>query len=564
MTMDSNILIFLGRLHPLVVHLPIGFFVMLGALEVVGSARRFQHVRTATGPIVLLSAIAGVAAAACGWLLGNSGGYEEQLLEWHERTGIAIAVGGVLSAVLFRLNMKQLYRGCLILTLAVLAVTSHLGGSLTHGKDYLARYAPGSLAVLLGGTAQPAPGSDPTVSLGDREVFSATVQPVFDKYCISCHGAEKSKARLRLDSHAAILLGSENGPVMKPGVPAESELLAKIRLPLEHDDHMPPEGKPQPGADDITLIEWWIQAGAPTGSKLAELAPPATVMKVLEGRFASAKTAAVTKPAPVASPRPLVEVQPLMDQLVEELDIALGPLAQGEPWLQCNASIAGQRFGDAELARLGPLAKNLRWLDLAGTAVTDAGLTGLPAMHHLTKLHLERTAITDAGLTSLRSLAELEYLNLYGTVITDTGLEALKSLPKLRRLFLWQTKVTSDAAKAFAETRLDRGQIVQWEREIEELQARIRAHQMQVNMGADTGPLPATAASPTPPSPAVSNQVCPVSGKPVDATKTTLHEGRLIAFCCDNCKGKFEANPKPFLSKLGEKPASDDGDGSNP
>jgi YHS domain-containing protein len=46
------------------------------------------------------------------------------------------------------------------------------------------------------------------------------------------------------------------------------------------------------------------------------------------------------------------------------------------------------------------------------------------------------------------------------------------------------------------------------------------------------------------------NTECPVSGKPVDTSKTVLHDGVLIAFCCEDCKAKFQQDPKPFLAKL--------------
>jgi YHS domain-containing protein len=47
------------------------------------------------------------------------------------------------------------------------------------------------------------------------------------------------------------------------------------------------------------------------------------------------------------------------------------------------------------------------------------------------------------------------------------------------------------------------------------------------------------------------NPKCPVSGKDVDPAKTSLHDGKVLAFCCDNCKAKFDQDPKPFLAKLG-------------
>lgn len=46
------------------------------------------------------------------------------------------------------------------------------------------------------------------------------------------------------------------------------------------------------------------------------------------------------------------------------------------------------------------------------------------------------------------------------------------------------------------------------------------------------------------------NDKCPVAGKPVKANCTTTYEGKEVAFCCGNCKSKFEADPKKFAAKL--------------
>jgi len=46
------------------------------------------------------------------------------------------------------------------------------------------------------------------------------------------------------------------------------------------------------------------------------------------------------------------------------------------------------------------------------------------------------------------------------------------------------------------------------------------------------------------------NTVCPVAGKPAKPTVTTTHEGKEIAFCCNNCKGKFEADPAKYADKV--------------
>lgn len=49
---------------------------------------------------------------------------------------------------------------------------------------------------------------------------------------------------------------------------------------------------------------------------------------------------------------------------------------------------------------------------------------------------------------------------------------------------------------------------------------------------------------------APANTVCPVSGKDADASITSKHKGADVAFCCNKCKGKFDADPSKFEGKI--------------
>ncbi len=538
-----DLILFFGRLHPLLVHLPIGLIVLVAALELLARVTRFSHANRSVGIILALAAPLAAGTALCGWLLSLGGGYERQLLWWHKWAGIGTAAACLMAGLLYRLAWHRAYLCCLALTLPVLVVASHFGGSLTHGSDYLVRYAPGPVRALLGARTPPPPGhrENRPRDWTSLDAFADVVQPVLQKDCVGCHGPDKAKGGLRLDSLAAALQGGKAGPAIVPGKPAQSELLRRLGLPLGEDDHMPPEGKPQPGPEDVALLQWWVAAGAPAGKTAGSLKPPADIARLLAARCGA--------PPPVAKavpPKPLEAVAPLAAQLSEELGVALGPIAPPEPWLQCNAAIAHGSFGDAQLARLAPLAANLRWLDLAGTKVTDSGLGQVEAMPNLVRLHLEQTAVTDAGLEHLAHLENLESLDLYGTAVTDSGLQPLQKLPRLKRLFLWQSRVTPAAAKAFAANRTDKDQIQRWRDEIEQIKAKIKDQEMLVDLGAAPS-APATNATPL-------NARCPVSGKPIDPAKTVVFEGRVVAFCCDDCKARFEKDPKPFLAKLGRLP----------
>jgi hypothetical protein len=103
---------------------------------------------------------------------------------------------------------------------------------------------------------------------------------------------------------------------------------------------------------------------------------------------------------------------------------------------------AEARFGDAELARLAPVAPFIVEAELAGTKVTDAGLAALKAFTALERLHLENTALTGKTLGDLQALPHLTYLNLCATAVTDDTLAALAGHPGLRQVYLFGSKVT--------------------------------------------------------------------------------------------------------------------------
>ena len=541
MSAPPDIALFFGRLHPLLVHLPIALILLLALLELLARRPRFKHANANTGLILALTVPAILITALCGWLLSLGGGYQDRLLQWHKWTGIGTAAVCAVAGLLYWLDLKKAYRFCLFLSAAVLLFASHFGGSLTHGSDYLVRYAPGPLRGWLTGAPAAAPTPAKSKDVASLRAFSDIVEPVFQKNCVACHGPEKSKGKLRLDSLAAAMKGGEAGPVIVAGKSAESPLIKRLQLPTTDEDHMPPDGKPQLSADEISLLQWWVDVGASGDKKLGDLNPPPGIARILDARFGTPP--AVAKIVP---PRPLDQALPLASKLGDELHVVILGLSSKEPWLQCTASVAGKGFGDAELERLAPLGANLRWLDLAGTAVTDAGLAHLPAMPNLVRLHLERTAVTDAGLAGLTGLASLEYLDLYGTGVSDAGLKTLLRLPKLKRLYVWETKVTPEAAKAFMAARVDQSQLNAWQDEIAQLQAKIRDARVAVELGTTTA-----AQSTTTNNAAPANALCPVSGKPADPARTVLHDGQVIAFCCDDCKAKFLKDPEPFLARLG-------------
>ncbi len=118
------------------------------------------------------------------------------------------------------------------------------------------RFALLHLALPLVALALPAKAA----SRDETEFFEKSIRPVLEEHCVKCHGREKQKADLRLDSRAAILKGSENGSIVKPGDPDDSDLIKSVRH--EGDTKMP-EKEPKLPDDQIAALADWVKMGLP-------------------------------------------------------------------------------------------------------------------------------------------------------------------------------------------------------------------------------------------------------------------------------------------------------------
>lgn len=269
----SNFVLFLGHFHPLLVHLPIGGLVLLGILELVARVTPWKDAAKNSRWILGFVFVAACVSSACGLMLAREGGYAPHLLKWHRAAGFAITGACLLCFLLRQREQLRAYQLTLTTTLLLLAVGSHLGASLTHGSDFLTRYAPGPVRAFAGPSAS-SPASKTAASPIQQAGFTELIQPILRERCSSCHGADDQMANLRLDNIEGVLRGGRHGPVIRAGQPKNSPLIQRILLPPKDDDHMPPEGELQPTATEIALLEWWINAGAPAPQGLAALKPP--------------------------------------------------------------------------------------------------------------------------------------------------------------------------------------------------------------------------------------------------------------------------------------------------
>lgn len=237
----------------MLLHLPLGVLPATALLEFGALLLRREPPRGAVLALAWLGAATGALAAASGLVLAGED-YAGDTVGQHKLYGIALAALLLLAAVLALRTRRLPFRLVLALALAVMVPAGHLGGTLTHGEDFL--FAPlhpkAAAPAATGGDPPPAAALD----------YRLTIAPWLERTCGKCHNPTKHKGDLVLTTADGIQKGGENGPVLVPGKPDDSPMLTHCELPLDHDDHMPPEDKPQPTAAELAALRAWIAAGA--------------------------------------------------------------------------------------------------------------------------------------------------------------------------------------------------------------------------------------------------------------------------------------------------------------
>ena len=443
---------FIGRFHPLLVHLPIGILLIALLLQWLSQKKEYA---VSYGVLKLLWALgAGFAIISCitGYLLSVHNDYDDTAVALHMWCGIAVAAVSLL--LLAKVSARQndaIYKSGAVVLFLLITATGHFGASLTHGSDYLFSALDADSTSDSTGSIKPLP------NVQEAQVYSDIIKPIFQTKCYNCHGPQKQKHGLRLDDTTRLLKGGEDGPVLLAGDARNSDLLKSLLLPREAKKHMPPKEKPQLTENQIALIHWWIDQGLPFHKKVAELPQPESLKPAL----ALLEHGEMKK----------LDVAPLPETPVEAADakaiaalknkgVVVLPVAQNSNYLEVNFTTA-LNISDKDISLLLPLKKQIVWLKLGGTHITDSALNSLSQCTNLYSLWLNNTQITDADLKALQPLKNLQVLNLVGTMVTAKGLLQLQSLKNLKSLYLYQTKVNSAGwqalKQAFPHTRLDTG-----------------------------------------------------------------------------------------------------------
>lgn len=437
---------FIGHLHPLLVHLPIGILCFVFVLSLLSSEKR-ELLKLTFSYAILASAVSSLAACIAGYVLAQSGEYDADLVIKHQWTGIATCI--FCFAAYFIVNFRRLL---IWITCATMAVAGHLGGTITHGEGYLFssnNVAPKEKEIIV---EKVLPESEKKYEAADSSsqpteifLYRDQISPILQSKCYSCHSNIKMKGGLRLDSEKFIIKGGKNGSVLTTGDPEKSPLYAHLILPLGDELHMPPKGKKQPTIQEIKLIHNWIKKGSPFGGIKPTTKEIQTIISTLPvlipqeidvdvSNFSTQEEKISTKFIPAADPHAIEQL--------EKLGLIVLPIEHGSNGLSINF-VNLKQIDQTIFNSLYNLKDQIININLSNQEVEDEDLQKFVSFKKLKNLHIEKSKISDEGMDAIAQFTSLEQLNVYGTNITDKGLNKLHLCKNLKVIYLWKTKTTN-------------------------------------------------------------------------------------------------------------------------
>ena len=463
-----DIVRFIGHFHPLLLHLPIGVFILIVLQELGAIFGKRHHEKVANKAMfpLFFGVVSAFVAVIAGFMLfqGSNEYSGSALAERHLWGGLIFAVAAVITFIMKAWTVSSsgnpaFYRMMLFTSVSVMGFASHDGASITHGENYLTEYAPNPVRSLLGLEKKAGKEAKPTVvpekRLAEQFVYTDIVKPILERRCLQCHKESKSKGKFRMDTYDLLVKGGKEGRGIEPGKSAASNILIRMALPKDDDEHMPPEGKPAIEDHEIAIIKWWIDNGADPKKSIKDFEVPAAIKEAIAkltpgSAPASADDSESVAPAPVAA-GPNEALKASVAGISKEFPGALSFESQQSSLLTFTAVSLRGNLDDAGFKKLAPVTSQFVTVDLSATKITDQGVAQLASSKNLRLIRLAETGVTDAVIDTLLKIPSLESINLYGTKVTDAGVSKLAALTHLKRLYLWQTAVTPEAIKTLKE-----------------------------------------------------------------------------------------------------------------
>jgi uncharacterized membrane protein len=410
-----------GRLHPLILHFPIVVLILAMLLEFFRFRAAFiaeKFYQDFTTTLLLAGAIFSALTAIMGLFLAREPGYDGSDIQWHKWFGVSIVF---ISTFIYWLRDREWYNSIMarsgsVTMVLFLLLAGHFGSNITHGDNFI-------LAPVWNN-------AKPLVPIDQALVYRDLVQPIFENKCIGCHNPDKLKGGLMLTDEKSILKGGKSGKLLVPGQPVISLLLQRIHLPEEEKKHMPPSGKTQLTASEMTVLYLWVKENADFKKKVTDL-PADDSLRLIAANF--------LKPSETLEEN--YDFAAADEKVIKKLNnnyCGIYPLAEGSPALVVDI-YNKSGYNPKILEGLSDIKKQVVSLDLHKMPVHDAELKTIAKFANLRNLNLNFTDITGSTLKELASLKYLRSLSIAGTKLNAKALDQLHTFKSLKELTIWNT-----------------------------------------------------------------------------------------------------------------------------
>jgi len=174
-----------GRMHPLLLHLPIGllvisFILWIGRKNIESTS--FQKIFIL---VLQVTAFTAALTALMGFFLSREGGYDENILLKHKTLGITTAILSYTLLLIYRSypEKKFVFGTAITLSLAAMVIGSHFGSNLTHGEGFVWQPLKNE-------------NTEEEKITDSSSLFTAAIRPILRSKCFSCHNEKKAKGGL--------------------------------------------------------------------------------------------------------------------------------------------------------------------------------------------------------------------------------------------------------------------------------------------------------------------------------------------------------------------------------
>jgi uncharacterized membrane protein len=436
--------IFIGRFHPLLVHLPIGIFILGYVFEIFHQYGYHKLIESRKTVIVtyIIGLLFGLFAAITGWLLSFSNDYGIESLSNHKLLGIMTLVV-MLLVIIYQVKGPSTKGKLKLLssTFAIIltGITGHLGGNLTHGDSYLTEYGPAmlmpnnNLSVIDLSSVNP----------DSVEIYSGIIKPIIDKKCIACHNSQDFRGGLIIDNHSNLFKDANHDTPIVAGDPDKSELLKRVSLPLTHEKFMPPRAGGF-SYTEIQILRYWIENGADS------------LTRFNSDNMSKELIALVNRDYGLDfSMKPYYEKiksDSLDTNIFTEIrNSSFRANYLGAANFLLDIEFKGDSIASEQISILNKVSEQITFLKLSNCKLSDNLVKNMNSFTHLTRIDLSKNSVTNDVLSFLLKHPNLESINLNGNDIDKDALEQILGLSNLLRVYVWNTKVSAEEISSLAQ-----------------------------------------------------------------------------------------------------------------